>query len=1113
MKHFLLKRFWFFFFFACSIGLAQQNAWINEIHYDNAGGDINEGIEVIVENSGAASDYLITAYNGSNGTSYDTEDLSAATATDLGNGFTLYNLLISGIQNGGPDGIALSYQGLLIPGQFLSYEGSFTATNGVADGNTSTDIGVSETSSTPTGQSLQLSGSGNNYFSFGWQDPASDTFGALNNGQTIAAGVATTQVNFAATAVAVNEGVGTTSVEVIITNEDATNETNVDVVLTSGDAADVNNFSTQSLTFSAGSSMNQTVTFTITDDAVVEGNDILVFSLQNVTGGNDAGVGSLNTFTLTIEDNDFPPAPTLIFTEIADPSDVSSGRFVEIYNNGSEIIDFSATPIYISRFVNGATAATSGDTESLTTGSIAPGEFFVIASSGVNFKSQYGFTTNEINGGFAVDGNDPFGMYTGTFPNGVLFDVYGEIGTFGNGEAWQYNDSQAVRNDLSVMPSTIWNASEWDITTANIADMTPATGESGISYTYSDDLWSPRSPEGNATINDLVVVVEGTAAITGDVNAFHIKVEDGATLDLGINILNVNTLITNNGTLVADQGTLNFAGIVPSTVKGKAFALENLIVNNVSGLSINNPLALEGMLTLTNGELSTNNNLTFKSELNKSAVVDEVISGSISGNVTIEQFFPATTGRKFRFVSAPLNFEGSIFENWQEVGASVAGLGVQITGGTIADGYDQSATNNPSLFRFDNDYTVAADAWTAVSSENGDDLTMISPVAGDSFRLFVRGDRTTDLFSNTPAATATTLRATGTLVAGAYPATPITLAGPNLYSLIGNPYQSKVNVQQLLQAATNVVASEYYQWDPTINNYVLYEFATPNVPMGSEVTEEALPGQSFFVQSDATGNGTLQFQESFKISGSEVPTKSLESLNQLTINLSTQEQAANGKANDIAIARFDEQFSSDFNEIDTKKFFGLSHSIAWENDGEHYIVNRANTPQDGDRFILNVFVSKTDTYTFTIQNSSINGIDAYFYDSLNDTYDLLNDDDNTAITKFIDLNDIESATVDRFNIVFSKSTLGINDSSAFAKAISIYPNPSTGNDVTITNLVQGESLSIEVYNSLGQEMLKVEKVISGPNETLKDLDNFANGLYLVKVSQNDLQTTVKLMIN
>jgi hypothetical protein len=62
--------------------------------------------------------------------------------------------------------------------QFLSYEGTMTAKGGAADGMTSTDIGVSETSVT-TGYSLQLSGTGSNYGDFTWQNAAQNTFGTM----------------------------------------------------------------------------------------------------------------------------------------------------------------------------------------------------------------------------------------------------------------------------------------------------------------------------------------------------------------------------------------------------------------------------------------------------------------------------------------------------------------------------------------------------------------------------------------------------------------------------------------------------------------------------------------------------------------------------------------------------------------------------------------------------------------------------------------------------------------------------------------------------------------------------------------------------------------------
>ncbi len=66
---------------------------------------------------------------------------------------------------------------------FLSYEGSFAATDGPASGMTSVDIGVAELSN-PVGESLQLTGTGGKYSDFTWATTATATHGAKNNGQT-----------------------------------------------------------------------------------------------------------------------------------------------------------------------------------------------------------------------------------------------------------------------------------------------------------------------------------------------------------------------------------------------------------------------------------------------------------------------------------------------------------------------------------------------------------------------------------------------------------------------------------------------------------------------------------------------------------------------------------------------------------------------------------------------------------------------------------------------------------------------------------------------------------------------------------------------------------------
>ena len=160
--------------------------WINEIHYDNASTDSGEAVEVAGAAGTNLSGWSLVGYNGNGGSTYKTIALSGVIA-DQNGGMGTLSFAAVGLQNGGPDGIALvDPAGNAV--QFLSYEGSFTATNGQASGQTSIDILVAETSSTPAGYSLQLSGSGSSYADFTWQAAATSTFGAVNSGQDFGGG-------------------------------------------------------------------------------------------------------------------------------------------------------------------------------------------------------------------------------------------------------------------------------------------------------------------------------------------------------------------------------------------------------------------------------------------------------------------------------------------------------------------------------------------------------------------------------------------------------------------------------------------------------------------------------------------------------------------------------------------------------------------------------------------------------------------------------------------------------------------------------------------------------------------------------------------------------------
>jgi predicted extracellular nuclease len=171
---------------------ASPSVFVNEIHYDNSGGDIGEAVEVAGPAGTDLAGWSIALYNGSSSqlNVYDTIPLSGV-IPDQDNGYGTLAFPRAGIQNGSPDGLAL-VDGSSAVVQFLCYEGTFTAASGPAAGMTCDDIGVSEPSTSTVGDSLQLTGTGTAYADFTWTGPIPNTFGAVNTGQHFGTGPVTT---------------------------------------------------------------------------------------------------------------------------------------------------------------------------------------------------------------------------------------------------------------------------------------------------------------------------------------------------------------------------------------------------------------------------------------------------------------------------------------------------------------------------------------------------------------------------------------------------------------------------------------------------------------------------------------------------------------------------------------------------------------------------------------------------------------------------------------------------------------------------------------------------------------------------------------------------------
>ena len=161
--------------------------FISEIHYDNNGTDTGEFVEVQLPAGTSSAGLSVVLYNAGSatnptGVTYDTDALPVVTAPADAPAVAVIQYPANGIQNGDPDGIALVRGAEVL--EFLSYVGTFTATNGPAAGMVSIDIGVRESSSVPAGQSLSRTYDAATG-ALVWSGPATATPGAVNGGGAV----------------------------------------------------------------------------------------------------------------------------------------------------------------------------------------------------------------------------------------------------------------------------------------------------------------------------------------------------------------------------------------------------------------------------------------------------------------------------------------------------------------------------------------------------------------------------------------------------------------------------------------------------------------------------------------------------------------------------------------------------------------------------------------------------------------------------------------------------------------------------------------------------------------------------------------------------------------
>lgn len=277
--------------------------------------------------------------------------------------------------------------------------------------------------------------------------------------------------------------------------------------------------------------------------------------VNSVVGG-----GSITSSTF-----DISTIPNLYFTEIADPSSAGNAKYVEIYNGSGATIDFSSDTWYVSRQSGNALSWDEVQLE----GSIPDEGVYTIAmrpngSVSGDFDATFSLTADNSSWGssyvaaIAGDGDDTYCLfYGGDQSSGTLVDIYGEIGTDGTGEAWEYADLRATRKKSVTSSSSTWDSSEWDIGSSATADCTPKRLEGETRYHSADGTWSGGAPSSSSSATDVTIQSDTvTFSSTIETDSFCILADAGVILSSNVAIRIHGDLINDGHMEIEEDGQL-----------------------------------------------------------------------------------------------------------------------------------------------------------------------------------------------------------------------------------------------------------------------------------------------------------------------------------------------------------------------------------------------------------------------------------------------------------------------------------------------------------------------------------------------------------------------------
>ncbi len=493
-----------------------------------------------------------------------------------------------------------------------------------------------------------------------------------------------------------------------------------------------------------------------------------------------------------------------------------------------------------------------------------------------------------------------------------------------------------------------------------------------------------------------------------------------------------NSAFQNYGTFSAGASTVSFTGhndtLVAYVNGNQASEFNNLSISkSANGVALKSRAIVKNVLTVDGGNLYTDSNLTLKSDVNLTARVAPVAASSkIIGQADVERFIPSK--RSWRLMTAPVTNSNTIYNTWQSAGVYTPGIGLLVTGpsptGATGNGLDASTQNAVSM----KSWNYGTQALVNVLN------TKIPLSAGNTgsadntgYFIFVRGDRNA---SNTCTCSTNTTVVTGVgaLQTGTQTFTAAPVSGK--YTLIGNPYASPVNFENI--ARTNLV-KRFYTWDPSLNQtggYVMMDDLDGDgiysqIPASAQ-TVDLQSGQAFFVETKMTGVASITFNESSKSANRSNmgfrPAGNPAGIIKATLNLMNADNTVTMA--DGAFAEFNSIFSSGIDRDDALKFGNTNENLSIIRNTTSLAAERRPELSVNDTVYLKLATTTQRAYQFVFDADNLQqpGLIGYLMDSYLGTSTAINLEGSTKVNFNINAAAASAAT-NRFKIVFKQAAV------------------------------------------------------------------------------------------